>query len=149
LDGGFGSDDAINWLLACDYQLLAKGYNSRCAQKVVHQVPADTRQTVRGNKWVTLVPDGVRYARRTQTLALRWWTGKGGERCALLIHTLLDESPLQIVVYYDVRGGIESEIKQDQLGLQLIRRRKHQWNAQAAWVIVTDLAHNLLTWTHD
>ena len=149
VDGGFGSDDALNWLLARDYQILAKGYNSRRAQKVVRQVPAEAWQSVRENKWVALVPNGVRYARRTQTLALRWLTEKGGERCALLIHTLLDESPLQVVAYYDARGGMESEIKQDKLGLQLIRRRKHRWNAQEAWVIITDLAHNLLTWTHD
>ena len=149
LDGGFGSDDAINWLLARDYQILAKGYNSRRAQKVVRQVPAEAWQSVRENKWVALVPNSVRYARRTQTLALRWLTEKGAERCALLIHTFLDESPLQVVALYDARGGMESEIKQDKLGLQLIRRRKHRWDAQETWVIVTDLAHNLLTWTHD
>lgn len=149
LDGGFGSDDAINWLLTRDYQILVKGYNSRRAQKVVRRIPAEAWQSVRENKWVALVPNGVRYARRTQTLALRWLTEKGGERCALLIHTLLDEPLLQVVAYYDTRGGMESEIKQDKLGLQLIRRRKHRWNAQEAWVIVTDLAHNLLTWTHD
>jgi hypothetical protein len=27
-DGGFGSDDAINWILARDYQLVTKGYGS-------------------------------------------------------------------------------------------------------------------------
>jgi hypothetical protein len=149
LDGGLGSDDAINWLLARDYQILVKGYNSRRAQKVVRQMPADSWQPVRANKWVAVVPQGVRYARRTQTLALRWLTEKAGERCALLIHTLLDESPLQVVADYDARGGIESEIKQDKLGLQLIRRRKQRWNAQETWVIVTDLAHNLLTWSHE
>jgi hypothetical protein len=31
LDAGFGSDDAIKWLLARHYQLLVKGYNSRRA----------------------------------------------------------------------------------------------------------------------
>jgi hypothetical protein len=35
LDGGFGSDAAINWLLSRDYPLVVKGYNSRRAQKVV------------------------------------------------------------------------------------------------------------------
>ena len=121
LDAGFGSDDVINWLLARDYPILTKGYNSRRAQKVVHQIPADAWQSVRANKWAAVVPQGVRYARRTQTLALRWLTEKSGERCALLIHTLLDESPAQVVADYDARGGIESEIKQDKLGLQLER----------------------------
>jgi Transposase DDE domain group 1 len=149
LDGGFGSDDAINWVLARDYQLVAKGYNSRRAQKVVRQVPSDAWQSVREHKWVAVVPEGVRYARRTQTLAVRWMTEKGQERCALLIHTLLNESPLQVVEYYDARGSMESEIKQDKLGLHLVRRRKQRWAAQEAWVILTDAAHNLLTWTHD
>jgi hypothetical protein len=149
LDAGFGSDDVINWLLARDYQILTKGYNSRRAQKVVRQIPADAWQSVRANKWVAVATQGVRYARRTQTLALRWLTEKSDERCALLIHTLLDETPLQVVADYDARGGMESEIKQDKLGLQLIRRRKQCWNAQEAWVIITDLAHNLHTWSHD
>jgi DDE family transposase len=149
LDGGYGSDEAINWVLARDYQLVAKGYNSRRAQKVVRQVPTDAWQRVHEHKWVAAVAEGVRYARRTQTLAVRWVTESGQERCALLIHTLLNESPLQVVEYYDGRGSMESEIKQDKLGLHLVRRRKQRWEAQEAWVLLTDVAHNLLTWTHD
>ena len=149
VDGGFGSDDAINWVLARDYQLVAKGYNSRRAQKVVRQVPSDTWQSVREHKWVAVVPEGLRYARRTQTLAIRWITEKGQERCALLIHTLLNESPRQVVSYYDARGSMESEIKQDKLGLHLVRRHKQRWEAQEAWIILTDTAHNLLTWTRE
>ncbi len=149
LDGGFGSDAAINWLLARDYRILAKGHNSRRAQKIVPQLPAEAWHSGRENKWVALVPAGIRSARRAHTLALRWLTTQGDERCALLIHTFVAESPLQVVEFYDARGGMESKIKQDKVGLQLIRRRKHRWNAQEAWGIVTDLAHNLLTWTHD
>jgi DDE family transposase len=150
LDGGYGSDDAINWLLARDFQLLVKGYSVRRAQKVVHAMAPETWQPVREHKWVVVVPDGVRYARRTQTLALRWITEGGRERCALLVHTLLDRTPLEVVACYDARGGaIESDLHQDKVGLQLVRRRKQRWNAQGAWVILTDVAHNLLTWTRD
>ena len=39
LDGGFGSDDAINWLLSREYQLVTKGYNSRRAAKVTSRPP--------------------------------------------------------------------------------------------------------------
>ncbi len=150
-DAGFGSDSAINWVLARDYQIIAKGYNSRRAQKVVSQIASDTWQVVRPNKWVAIVPDGLRYARRTQTLAVRWLTAAQQERCALLIHTLLDEEPLRVVQYYDQRGGaIEVDsIKQDKFGLQLTHRRKRSWYAQEAWIIVTDLAHDVLTWSHD
>jgi hypothetical protein len=151
LDAGFGSDSAINWMLARDYQLIVKGYNSRRAQKIVRQMTLNPWLAVRPNKWVTVVPEGVRYARRTQTLALRWITESNRERCALLIHTLLDEDPLRVVEYYDQRGGameVES-IKQDKFGLQLTHRRKRSWHAQEGWIILTDLAHNLLTWLHD
>jgi Transposase DDE domain group 1 len=151
LDAGFGSDSAINWLLARDYQLVTKGYNSRRAQKVVSQIAPDTWQVLRPNKWVAVVPDGVRYARRTQTLAVRWLTEAQRERCALLIHTLLDEMPRRVIEYYDQRGGAMEvdSIKQDKFGLQLTHRRKRSWYAQEAWIILTDLAHNLLTWLHD
>lgn len=150
LDGGFGSDDAINWLLSRDYQLIAKGYNSRRAQKLVRQIASDTWQTLRDNKWLAVVPKGVRYARRTQTLAVRWITESGQERCALLIHTLFDWPPDRVAHCYDQRGGdLEIEIKQDKLGLALTHRRKQRWAAQEAWVILTDLAHNLLKWTRD
>ena len=150
LDAGFGSDDAINWLLARDYQLLTKGYNSRRAQKVVRHTASDAWQTVRANRrWVAMVPNEVRYARCTQTLALRWLTETGKEKCALLIHTLFHLTPLEVLACYDARGGMEVEIKQDKVGLQLLRRRKHRWAAQEAWVILTDVAHDLLTWSHD
>ncbi len=149
LDAGFGSDETINWILARDYQLLTKGYNSRRAQKTVRQIPGDAWQEVRRNKWVAIVPEGKGYVRPTQTLALRWVSEGGQEKCALPIHTLLHLSPLEVLVCYDARGGMESEIKQDKLGLQLLHRRKHHWGAQEAWVILTDTAHNLLTWTHD
>jgi hypothetical protein len=151
LDAGFGSDSAINWMLVRDYQLIVKGYNSRRAQKVVSQVDPAAWQVVRPNKWVALVPDGLRYARRTQTLALRWLTESQQERCALLIHTLLDDEPLQVIACYDQRGGAMEvdSIKQDKFGLRLTQRRKHIWQAQEAWIILTDLAHNLLTWLHD
>jgi hypothetical protein len=150
LDAGFGSDDAIKWLLARRYQLLTKGYNSRRADKVVAAVPAADWQSVRPNKWVALVPTQVRYGRSVQTLALRWITEKGRERHALLLHTLFDTPILQVLSYYDARGGtLECDVKQDKLGLHLIRRRKRRWYAQEGWVILTDIAHNLLVWTRD
>ena len=149
-DGGFGSDDAINWILARDYQLVTKGYNSLRAKKVVRQTASEAWQTVRANhRWVAVVPNQVRYARRIQTLALRWVTETGKEKCALLIHTLFHLTPLEVLACYDARGGMEVEIKQDKVGLQLVRRRKHHWEAQEAWVILTDVAHNLLAWSHD
>lgn len=150
LDGGFGSDDALKWLLARHYQLLGKGYSSSRARKVAGGVGEGEWNLVRPNKWVALVPTQVRYGRRVQTLALRWLREKGRQGQALLLHTLLAEPIPQVLALYDARGGtIESDLHQDKAGLQLIRRRKQQWSAQEAWVILTDIAHNLLVWAHD
>jgi hypothetical protein len=150
LDAGFGSDDAIKWLLARHYQLLVKGYNSRRAAKVARQVEPDDWQPLRPNKWIAEVPTRGRYGRRVHTLAMKWHTESGLERYALLLHTLASRSPAEVAELYDARGGtIECDIKQDKLGLQLIRRRKQCWHAQEAWVILSDLAHNLLIWSKD
>lgn len=149
LDAGFGTDAGINWLLPRRCQLLVKGFNNRRAKKVVGQVPNEDWVEVGPRKWAAPVPNVVRYARRTETLALDWVTGQGKEKCALLIHQCFGQSPAEIVRLYNARGGMETEIRDDKVGLQLVKRRKHAWPAQAAWVVLTDLAHNLLKWTDD
>lgn len=70
LDGGFGTDAALNWLLPQRSRVLVKGYNNRRAKKVALQVPDTDWIEVGPDKWAAAVPNVVRYARRTQTLAL-------------------------------------------------------------------------------
>jgi hypothetical protein len=147
LDGGFGTDAAINWLLSQGGRLLVKGFSARRAAKVVHQVPQDDWIEVGPQKWVAPVANPVDYVRRTQTVAVNWMTPTGKEKNALLIHQLFDQLPADIAHCYNARGGMETEIREDKAGLQLVRRRKHAWNAQAAWVVLNDLAHNLIKWT--
>jgi hypothetical protein len=147
LDGGFGTDAAINWLLSQGGRLLVKGFSARRAAKVVHQVPQDDWIEVGPQKWVAPVANPVDYVRRTQTVAVNWMTPTGKEKYALLIHQLFDQLPADIAHCYNARGGMETEIREDKAGLQLVRRRKHAWNAQAAWVVLNDLAHNLIKWT--
>lgn len=147
LDGGFGTDGAINWLLPRRCRVLVKGFSARRAAKVVREVAEDEWIEVGPQKWVAAVPNPVRYVRRTQTLAVDWLTPTGKEKCALLIHQLFDQSPEEIVQCYNARGGMETEIREDKAGLQLVKRRKQAWNAQAAWVVLNDLAHNLIKWT--
>lgn len=147
LDGGFGTDGAINWLLPRRCRILVKGFSARRAAKVVHQVPDDAWIEVGPQKWVAAIPSPVRYVRRTQTVAVNWITPTGTEKYALLIHQLFDHSPVEIAQCYNARGGMETEIREDKAGLQLVKRRKHAWNAQAAWVVLNDLAHNLIKWT--
>jgi hypothetical protein len=147
LDGGFGTDAAINWLLPRQARILVKGFSARRAAKVVQSVADHDWIEVGPQKWVAPVPNPVHYTRRTQTLAVTWTTSTGKDKHALLIHQLFGQSPIDIVQCYNARGGMETEIREDKAGLQLVRRRKHAWNAQAAWVVLNDLAHNLIKWT--
>ncbi len=151
LDGGFGSDANINWFLPRGFQGLIKGYNPTRATASARRIASEAWQAQRADRWVAVVPDGHRYDRLTQSLLVRWLNQEPDPklRYALLIHTLLDWNPLQIVEHYDARGQMEVEIEQDKLGLQLTRRRKRHWEAQEAWVILTDRLHTLLSWTRD
>ena len=46
-----------------------------------------------------------------------------------------------------MRGGSETQFRSDKNGgLQLHKRRKHQRDAQEIWIILTDMAHNYLSW---
>lgn len=148
LDGGFGTDAAINWLLPQHNRLLIKGYSARRAAKVAQAVTDEDWIEVGPAKWVAAVPNAVHYTRRTQTVAVTWLTPTGKEKYALLIHQLFHLSPSEINQLYNARGGMETEIREDKTGLQLVKRRKQVWNAQATWVVLNDLAHNLIKWTN-
>jgi hypothetical protein len=53
--------------------------------------------------------------------------------------------PLVEVIHdYDLRAGLEVDIREDKQGLLLARRRKHRFYAQEMLALLTDLAHNLL-----
>jgi len=150
LDAGFGNDQNINWLLHRGYQVLSKHKSSKRASLIASQVdkwhPLDER------KWVAHVPKSLchRYYRRTQTVALCWYNAKSHMfKHALLVCSLLDLDLLGISHIYDGRASIETEIKADKGGLLLPKRRKKQFEAQEALVLLTDLAHNILAWSRD
>jgi hypothetical protein len=149
LDGGFGTDANINWLLARLGQLVTKGYNATRAAAVARRREAGEWVEIGPERWVALEPNGVRYGRRTQSLVLHWLGEKRTNHYALLIHTLLDWPMPDVVHFYDARAQQEVQIRQDKTGLQLTQRRKRAWHAQEAWVILNDLAHNLLAWTRE
>lgn len=147
LDGGFGTDHNINWLLPRTGQLVIKGYNpTRAAARARQREAADWLE-IGPERWVAGVPNGVRYGRRTQSLVMHWLGQNRSDHYALLVHTLLDWSMAQVVRFYDARAQQEVQIRQDKVGLQLTRRRKRAWPAQEAWVVLNDLAHNLLAWS--
>ncbi len=148
VDAGLGTDENINWALTHDYQVLAKGYNGKRADALAQRIAKEAWHTLRADRWVAPVSKARRYARRTQTLLLRWQTPKG-MKYATLVHSLLDHDWRTIPALYDDRGAAESEIKMDKAGLLLPKRRKKSLAAQEALILLTDIAHNTLAWTHD
>jgi hypothetical protein len=146
LDGGLGTDDNINWLLSHEFLLLAKGYNGRRAHKLATQLTGTAWQRLDARHEFAIIETAVRYARRTQTIALRSLTDKDEWHHALLIHNLFDWTPSAIVKAYQTRARMENEIKSDKCGLWLPRRRKKHFEAQEAMIVLTDIAHNLLAW---
>ncbi len=147
-DAGFGTDGNINWALAHNFQVLVKGYNGKRAFALAQRIKSPDWYALRENRWVAIAPDAPRYARRTQTLILRWITESGKTKHATLVHSLLDRDWHTIPDLFDGRGAVESEIKMDKAGLLLPKRRKHQFAAQEALLLLTDLGHNLLAWLH-
>lgn len=148
-DGGFGTDTNINWALSHDYQVLMKGYNGKRAIAFARRIAPDKWYTVREDRWAAIVPHAPRYARRTQTLLLRWRNDSNQMKYATLVHSLLDQDWQTIPALFDQRGAMESEIKMDKSGLLMSKRRKKNLAAQEALILLTDLPHNILAWAHD
>jgi len=147
LDGGFGTDENLNWLSWRGYQFIAKGYSALRAKKVAATVPQeDWREGPTRGQELGRPTQPHRYGRKTQTVARRWRDGKGKLHQDLLITTLVELSREEVAKLYDRRGGMEVDIKGDKRGLGLEKRRKKRFPAQEALVLLAQLAHNLLVW---
>lgn len=147
LDGGFGTDANINWLLWRGYQLIVKGYGGRRASMVSKSVPEDgwLEGPTKGQE-LGVPTRAHRYARTTKTIARRWTDKKGKLHRDLLITTRTELESEEVARLYDGRGGMEVDIKGDKRGLGIEKRRKKSFHAQEALVLLAQLAHNLLTW---
>lgn len=143
LDGGFGGDPNIDWLLARHYGLVAKGCSNRRSAKLVNQVKR--WQVVRPDKAVGRVPTPEKFCRPLHTFSIRYQTAKGWQHFYLF--STLNYSGATTVQFYDQRGGAETEFRADKSGgLHLHKRRKHRRDPQEVWILLTDMAHNLLAW---
>jgi hypothetical protein len=98
-------------------------------------------------RWIAWAQNPPRFTRRVNVFVLRWAT-KQGMRHGTLLSTLLSLSPPATWRVYDGRGAAEVEIRADKQGLHLPCRRKCSLTAQEALILLTDLAHNLLSWMH-
>jgi hypothetical protein len=141
MDGGAGSDEQLRWLLTRGYQTMAKGLSNRRAEALARQV---RRWDVYDNYWLGEVTAPVDYGRPVRVFVKR----RLKEGCFLhsyYVSTLSLPSKGLFMTYYDQRGGAEVEqFRNDKSGLNLTARRKQGFLAQKGYVLLTDLAHNLL-----
>lgn len=141
LDGGFGSDDKLRWLLARNYQVMTKGFSGRRADNLAQQVK---RWTPSGDVWLGQVASPVDFGREVQVWVKRRLKKDKVEHSYYLT-TLKLPSLTKAMERYNQRGGAEIEqFRNDKQGLHLSARRKQGFLAQKALILLTDLAHNLL-----
>lgn len=143
IDAGFGIDTNLNWLLQQGYQLVAKSQSGRRAGVWGEQVK-DWTPLVPERRWVALPEKQIPLCRPTRTIAVRWLNHQGELKHALYVVTDLTQPITEVARVYDLRAGLEVDIREDKQGLLLSRRRKRQWYAQEMLVLLNDLAHNFL-----
>lgn len=145
IDAGFATDANLNWLLAQGYQLVAKSQSGRRAgawgQRVTDWRPLDPQR-----RWIALPPDQLQFCRPTRTIIVRWLDRYQRVKHALYVVTDLSRPIEQMVHLYDLRAGLEVDIREDKQGLLLTHRRKRRFHAQEMLAILNDLAHNFLVY---
>jgi hypothetical protein len=142
LDGGSGSDAKLTWLLARGYQLQAKGMNNRRAEFLAQRV---RRWDLHQGAWLGEVEPTFDYGRPIHVLVKRRLKD-GVYSHSYYVTTLSFPSKGAWIEAYDDRGGAEVEqFRNDKSGLGLEARRKHSYPGQKAYILLTDLAHNLLS----
>ncbi len=142
MDGGSGSDEQLIWLLARGYQVMAKGYNNHRAAALGKQV--QRWDAFRHDCELGEVPAPVDYGRPVRVFVKRKL--KEGEfHHSYYVSTLTLPSKGAFLHLYDARGAAEVEqFRNDKDGLSLEARRKSSFTGQQGYILLTDLAHNLL-----
>jgi hypothetical protein len=141
LDGGAGSDAHLRWLLARGYHVIAKGMSHRRAVALARQV---RRWDTYPNGWLGEVPPPVDYGRPVRVFVKRRLKDEKFYH-SYYVTTLTLPSKGHFLVSYDQRGAAEVEqFRNDKSGLGLEARRKRSYLAQKGYILLADLAHNLL-----
>ena len=146
LDGGSGTDENLIWLLERGYQILAKGFSGKRAYALAAHV---TRWDAYGNQsWLGWVEPTFNLGQPVNVLVKRWLHKERFKHC-YYVTTLTFPSKRAFMHRYDLRGGAEVEqFRADKSGLHLSARRKREFAAQKALILLTDLVHNLLADFH-
>lgn len=142
LDGGGGSEKKLRWLVAQGYHILAKGMSNNRTMKLARRVRR--WDSYKKEAWVAEVSVPQNYARPVRVFVKRRLKN-GQYQYSYYVTTLSLSSKGDFLALYDARGGAEVEqFRNDKSGLSLACRRKHRYGGQVAYVLLTDLAHNLM-----
>jgi hypothetical protein len=145
IDGGFGTDANLNWLMWRGYEFIAKGYGGKRAASLAASVPEDGWREGPTKSQLLGVPSTPhRYARKSKSVLRRWFDEKGKPHQDYLVCSLHELGAAQIATLYDGRGAMEVDIRGDKRGLGIENRRKKSFHAQQAVVLLAQLSHNLL-----
>lgn len=139
-DGGVG-EEKLRWVVAQGYHTLAKGMNHNRTMALVRKV---RRWDTYKDAWVAEVPVPQNFARPVRAFVKRRLK-KGKLLHSYYLTTISLSSKGDFLALYDDRGGAEVEqFRNDKSGLSMAARRKHRYPAQIAYILLIDLAHNLL-----
>lgn len=142
LDGGSGSEQQMRWLVERGYHILAKGINHNRTKKLAGQV--QRWDAYRPEAWVGEVTAPSDFTRPVRVFVKRQ-RKEGAFHYSYYVTTLSLPAKGSFLDFYEARGGAEVEqFRNDKSGLSLAMRRKRDYLAQIGYVLLTDLAHNLL-----
>ena len=142
MDGGAGSDEQLRWLLSRGYHVLCKGLSNRRADALAREVRR--WDSYRRDVWVGEVPSPVDFGRPVRLFVKRQLK-EGQFIHSYFVSTLSLPAKQSFLALYDDRGQAEIEqFRGDKGGLGLQARRKRSYAGQMGYILLTDLAHNLL-----
>lgn len=140
-DGGGGSEENFRLLLQQGYHVHAKGLSGSRAAALAKQV---TRWDTYDGIWLGEVKTTFDWGRPLRLFVQRRWKDDKFLH-NYYVSTLTLPSKKHFLTLYQERGGAEVEqFRQDKSGLAMAVRRKSSFNGQSAYILLTDLAHNLL-----
>jgi hypothetical protein len=148
LDGGWGTEAIITWLLERGYQVTGKFKSTSRVRKLVRGITA-WQSTSSPGREVAPVPTPVSFIRPLAQYAVRTPSRayKDGYYSAVVFSTHLTLPMTEVVSRYDGRAGVEADLKSDKRGLALAVIRKRRLAAQRLVVLLTQLAHHVLLWS--
>lgn len=141
MDGGGGSEVNFRLLLQQGYQLHAKGLSSSRAAALAKKV---SRWDAYADIWLGEVEPTFDLGRPVRVFIQRR-RKKEQFLHNYFVSTLKLPSKMHFLAHYNDRGGAETEqFREDKSGLAMAIRRKRSLTGQKGYILLTDLAHNLL-----